>query len=382
MAEDGEEQEIDNDAAAAEWAAMAEEGEGDDSPDDGGKEEVASAAAGEDASAAGEEGEDGEERVLNQDEIDVLLGFDSNEEESANNTGIHAILDKSLMAYEKLPMLEVVFDRLVRMLSSSMRNFMSDNVDVSIDSMTSLRFDDYLNSIPLPALLVVFRAVEWENLGIVTVDSSQIYSTVDVLLGGRRAGSPVRIEGRPYTTIEQDIVKNFVDIVLQDMSGAFDPLSPITFQYERLENNPRFATITRPNNAALLVRLRVDMEERGGFVEILFPHATLEPIRDLLLQMFMGEQFGHDSVWESHLDKEVRQTSIEIEAVLDEKKISLGDVMDLKVGSTLLLNRSASDDIILKCGDVPVSKGKLGRAGENIAISLSDSIRSSLKAMQ
>jgi hypothetical protein len=41
-------------------------------------------------------------------------------------------------------MLEVVFDRLVRMLSSSFRNFTSDNVDVSIDSMVSMRFDDYL----------------------------------------------------------------------------------------------------------------------------------------------------------------------------------------------------------------------------------------------
>ena len=45
------------------------------------------------------------------------------ESESDNNTGIHAILDRALMAYEKMPMLEVVFDRLVRMLSSSLRNF-------------------------------------------------------------------------------------------------------------------------------------------------------------------------------------------------------------------------------------------------------------------
>ena len=29
-----------------------------------------------------------------------------------------------------------------------------------------------------------------------------IYSIVDVLLGGRRGTAPMRIEGRPYTTIE------------------------------------------------------------------------------------------------------------------------------------------------------------------------------------
>ncbi|MDE3038172.1 MAG: flagellar motor switch protein FliM, partial [Pseudomonadota bacterium] len=247
-----------------------------------------------------------EKRVLNQDEIDTLLGFDTKKEEGQKNDGIFAILDRSMTAYEKLPMLEVVFDRLVRQLSTSLRNFTSENVDVSLDSMVSLRFDDYLNSIPLPALLVVFRAVEWENFGMVTVDSSQIYSMVDILLGGRKSGRSVRIEGRPYTTIEQDIVKRMVDIVLADMSSAFEPLSPATFHFERLETNPRFATITRPGNPALLVRLRIDMvEDRGGIIELLLPHTTLEPIRDLLLQMFMGENFGQDTVWEKHLGKEL-----------------------------------------------------------------------------
>ena len=45
-------------------------------------------------------------------------------------------------------MLEIVFDRLVRIMSTSLRNFTSDNVEVSIDNIISLRFGDYLNSIP------------------------------------------------------------------------------------------------------------------------------------------------------------------------------------------------------------------------------------------
>lgn len=343
-----------DEGAAAEWEAMLA---------DGGDDEGSG------------EGDDAEARVLNQDEIDLLLGFDSGKDEGDANTGIRAILDKSMMAYEKLPMLEVVFDRMVRMLSSSLRNFTSDNVDVSIDSMTSLRFEDYLNSIPLPALLSVFRAVEWENFGIITVDSSQIYSTVDILLGGRRATRPIRIEGRPYTTIEQDIVRKMVDIVLSDMSSAFDPVSPVTFAFDRLENNPRFAGIARPNSAALLVRLRVDMDERGGMIEILIPHNTLEPIRDHLLQMFMGEKFGQDSVWERHLGKEVEQTYVDIEAVLDERPLSLGEVVNLKVGSTIMLDTRPEDMIRVRSGGVPISRGKLGKVGNKMAISLVDEIR-------
>lgn len=336
------------------------------------------AAAGADPAAAPAGADGAPPRVLNQDEIDLLLGFDA-KKEADKSSGIYAILDKALSGYEKMPMLEVVFDRLVRMLASSFRNFTSETAEVSLVSITSLRFEDYLNSIPLPALLVVFRAVEWENFGILVIDSSQIYSTVDVLLGGRKSSRPVRIEGRPYTTIEQDIVKRMAELVLADLSTAFDPISPVTFQFERLESTPRFATITRPNNPALLVRLRVDMEERGGGIEILFPHTTLEPIRELLLQIFMGEKFGQDVMWEKHFSKEVRQTEVEVEVVMDEKEISLGDVLQFKVGNTLMLDRAPEDDVMIKCGGVVVTTGKAGKMGENIAVSLNDPIRRKIK---
>lgn len=322
---------------------------------------------------------DGERRVLNQEEIDSLLGFDYDDDSDSKNSGIHAILDKALMAYEKLPMLEVVFDRLVRMMATSLRNFMSDNVEVSIESMTSLRFGDYLDSIPLPALLTVFRAVEWENYGLVTIDSSQIYSTVDLLLGGRRTKRPIRIEGRPYTTIEQDIVKSMVDVVLADLSAAFDPICPATFKFDRLETNPRFVTITRNANAALLVRLRIEMEDRGGNLDILLPHATLEPIRELLLQMFTGENFGQDIVWNSHFGKEVRNTDVDVNAVLHETRMNLGEVMRFKVGSTVILNCKPDDEVTLKCGSVNLTTGSLGRIEDRVAIKLSKPVSESAK---
>ena len=369
MADD---EEIDDDAMAAEWAAMAE-GDGGGEDPTAGMDFDAPADAGGDA--GGDAATDDDGRILNQDEIDSLLGFDTIAESEEELSGIHAILDKSRMAYEKLPMMEVVFDRMVRQLSTSLRLFTSDSVEVSIDSMTSIKFDDYLNSIPLPALMVVFRAVEWENYGLVTVDSSLIYSMVDILLGGRRSQTSSRVEGRPYTTIEQDLIKRMVDVVLIDMSAAFEPLSPANFVHERLETNPRFATITRPANVGLLVKLRVDIEERHGIIEILLPHATLEPIRDILLQMFMGEKIGQDTMWEKHFGKEIRQTSVDISAVLNEKQVTLGDVMRFKVGTTLLLDCKPEDDIDLKSGRVSLTTGKLGCMGDKMAVSINEPIK-------
>lgn len=353
------------DDLAAEWESMVgdDDGGGDVAADGDEADDLLGAGAGETT------------RVLNQDEIDSLLGFDEEQEMAAEESGIQAILNSALVSYERLPMLEVVFDRLVRMMSTSLRNFTSDNVEVSLDNITSLRFGDYLNSIPLPAMLAVFKAEEWDNFGLLTVDSSLIYSTVDVLLGGRRGTAAMRIEGRPYTTIERNLVERMVHVVLADLSAAFDPLSPVTFRFERLETNPRFATISRPSNAAIVAKLRIDMEDRGGRLELLIPYATLEPVRELLLQMFMGEKFGRDSIWETHLAEELWKTDVHLTAVLDQQIMNLRDVFDLKVGSQIPLSATPESEIEVRCGEIPMFKGLMGRKGDNIAVRISDKMK-------
>jgi flagellar motor switch protein FliM len=307
-------------------------------------------------------------RVLNQAEIDSLLGFGAGPAREAEESGIQRIISSGLISYERLPMLEIVFDRLVRLMSTTLRNFTSDNVDVSIDGIVSLRFGDYLNSVPLPAMLGVTRAEEWDNYGLAVVDSALIYSVVDVLLGGRRGTAAMRIEGRPYTTIERTLVERLVGVVLDDLTAAFEPLCPVNFRFERLEVNPRFAVISRPSNACVLVRLRVDMEDRGGKLEILLPYATLEPVRELLLQQFMGEKFGRDSIWETHLAEELRHTDIGLDVVLDEQVMPLSSVLNLKIGDRITLGVPPGSPVSLRCGDVALFEGEMGRKGQRLAV--------------
>ena len=316
--------------------------------------------------------EQSSEPVLNQAEIDSLLGTDDSEDEIS---GIQAIVDSAMVSYERLPMLEIVFDRLLRMMSTSLRNLTSDNVEVSLDSITSIRFGDYLETIPMPAMISVFKAEEWDNYGLMITDSALIYSIVDVLLGGRRGTAAMRIEGRPYTTIERNLVERMVTVILSDLSAAFDPISPVTFRFDRLETNPRFATIARPANAAVLARLRIDMEDRGGRVELLLPYATLEPVRELLLQMFMGEKFGRDSIWETHLANELWSTDVELDAVLDQIVLSLNEVINWRPGSQILLNAVPSSPINLRCGEIPLFVGGMGQKNGNMAIKIDKKLR-------
>jgi len=144
---------------------------------------------------------------------------------------------------------------------------------------------------------------------------------------------------------------------------------------DRLESNPRFAAISRPANAAILVRLRVDMEGRGGAVEMLLPYATIEPIRDLLLQMFMGEKFGRDPIWEGHLATELGRATVAVDAVLYEAELPLRQIMALSVGDTLTLGLKPDALVAVRCGDVTLTEGRMGRVGERVAVRVARPLR-------
>ncbi len=351
LAEQGAEK---DNGMAAEWASMIDEGVDDDFRNLAGAD-----------------------RVLNQEEIDQLVGFSLHELSASGASGVRALVDSGVVSYERLPMLEIIFDRMIRLLSTSLRNFFQDNVEVTLDNITSVRFGDYLNSIPLPVQLAVFKAEGWDNSGLITVESNLAYSALDLLLGGKRGGSAARLDGRPFTTIETQLIKRMVEVILTDAEHSFQPLSPVRFKVDRMETNPRFATITRPANAAILIDLKLDMEGRGGLLQILLPYATIEPIRDLLLQSFMGERLGRDPVWEEPLATEIWQADVEVEAVLHEMRLPLKHVLSLQVGDTLMFDARPNDLVTLRCGEWTLTQGKIGRLDDRIAVKVARPLRRS-----
>jgi len=307
------------------------------------------------------------QRALDEAEIERLLGFDV--APAPPPGGLSAILKAGAGAGERLPMLELVFDRLGRALPTALRTFTGDIVEASAGEIAQARFGDYLAAAPPTSVIAVFRACELDNLGLVLVEPDLVYALLDVLLGGRRA-PPVRANhARPVTAIERALVQRLVEIVLEALGNAFAPVAPLRFALERLETNPRLAVIDRPSGAAVMAPFRIDMGERGGGLEIVLPHATLEPIKVQLRQSFAGETPAVRDPWSGRLAAGLRGARLELEAVLAERRMPLSRVLALKVGDVLPLG-APGGSVELRAGGVALAKGDLGRRDQTIAVRL------------
>jgi flagellar motor switch protein FliM len=108
---------------------------------------------------------------------------------------------------------------------------------------------------------------------------------------------------------------------------------------------------------------------------LLLPYATIEPIRDVLLQMFMGEKFGRDPIWEGHLATEIGQAEISVDAVLYEAELPLKQLMALEVGDTLELEIRPDALVAVRCGDITLTEGRMGRVGDRVAVRVAQPLR-------
>ena len=294
------------------------------------------------------------------------------EKESTDLKGIKAVLEQSLQSYDKLPMLEIIFEKFIRQLSTSLRNLTSEPVDVTITDFSSLRFGSYFDSLENTSSIVVFKAVEWENLGLLILENNMIFSFVDILLGGKKntlqsnSNDPERI----LTSIEQGLARQISEIILMELSHAFDQISPTTFSFERLENNPNFVTISRPGDAVIVLKLKIEIDEQVKNIELLIPYKTIEPVKEQMQQVFLGDKFGIDQEWERLLSETVHDIDLPVEAVISNKISTVEEIAKLKIGDTFVMDHAKDKDIVVRSGPIPLFTGKIGKVDNKVAINL------------
>jgi len=307
--------------------------------------------------------------VLTQQEVaDLLEG-----RQQQQSDGIKGYLQKFSQQNSisgRLPVLDIIVDRFVRALNTTMRNFTNENVDISLDNMYNARFGDVISSLEPPVMIGLARSSTWRGMALVCVDSQLIYAVVDVLLGGRRGGDRDSLEGRTFTSIERRLIRRMLGTMLADLEVAFSPVGAPGFSLEGIETNPRFARAARPDTPTIVSVISFYMEDRGGKILIVFPAPLFHGVRDVLGQPFYGDGADGDIGWTNQVNSQTMITQVGVEVVLDTIPVPLAEVMGWAPGSQLHLNATRSSPVDLKIGTMIVAKGELGRNGTQLVVRL------------
>ena len=306
--------------------------------------------------------------ALNSDD-DSVFGFE--QAAGGEASGSRALLHSTAVPHERAPMLETAFERLAHGLKTSLRAFGSDNVEVTLTDITSTRFGPYLGGMALPALLAIVKTEPWGGSCLLTLSGELVYSLVESLLGGGSGAGTAGnggSEGRGFTSIETRIADRLFTTILSNAEQAFATVTPVSFKLETYETSPRFAAIAPPGSLTALARFHIDTGAVIGGFEIAVPYSTFEPVRDVLLTSYSGDKLGNDEIWGTHLAAQAAVSQTTLSAVLYEGRMPLGRIMQLGVGETLMFTVKADDPVDIRCDNVTLARGRIGRVDHNIAV--------------
>lgn len=278
------------------------------------------------------------------------------------------IIQMASLSYERLPLLEAIFDRYALALGSAFKSFAAMPTEATLTAFDYLPCAPALEAIGGPALTAVVRAEPWDGRIGVAISPDLLFSVLEIMLGGRGGGGHTW-KPRSFTAIERRFGQRLAEMVLGELEAAFETVGGVKLKVDHLENSPTNAVLAPPNAPAVRITLKVSLEDRGGTLDFVIPDSTLETVRPMLSQNFPGGELGGDNGWREALGRSIEGSEARITAVLHEVRVGLRTVLDWAPGDVIDLGVDMDHEATVSCNGRPMFRAAMGRR-KNGAVAL------------
>jgi flagellar motor switch protein FliM len=290
--------------------------------------------------------------ILSQEEIDVLLKglsggeieTDRAEQREPGDFIPYDLTSQDRIIRGRMPTFEMMTERFARLYRLSLSSLLRRVVGVSALSVEMMKFGEFLKTLPVPTSLHIFRMEPLRGSAIFVVESKVIFALVDILFGGSGQSS-FKIEGREFTAIENRLIKRAVLSALTDFEKAWKSILDVKIGHQRSEINPQFAHIVPLTDVVVVVHFEIEMEYSSGIVSVCIPYSMLEPVREKLQAGFQSDALEVDREWANRFREGLMSSRVELIVELGRSEVSGKEIVDLKKGDVIMLDRYRVDPL-------------------------------------
>ncbi|MGQ9646408.1 MAG: flagellar motor switch protein FliM [Thermodesulfobacteriota bacterium] len=321
-------------------------------------------------------------KLLSQEEIDVLLrgvegGKVRTTPKPADSDGVlpYDFREQSRKTQDRMPTLELINDHFTRSFRNTLSSTLRRNVDFHPKGVEVKRFGEFIRPLPLPSGLYLFRMEPFRGHSLLVLESKLVFTLIDILFGGS-GKTPSQIEGKEFTAIESRLIQKIAMIVFNDLEKAWNKVHPVKIHPVRMEINPQYVRIASPDDLALILPFEVNLEAFAGMMTLCIPYSTIEPIKGKLCSEYQNEQPEVDRGWGEKLFDCLKGAEVEVRVELGRCRIMVYELLRLKVGDVLPLEKDIMEPLVVSIQGVPKFLGKAGVYGNNQAVQLEGKIDS------
>lgn len=317
--------------------------------------------------------------VLSQNEIDALLDALSTGEvkiEELKKTS-HQVEYKSYdfrrpnkFSKEHLRTLRALHSVFARILSSFLTGYLRNNIQVEVASVDQMTYEDFIGSIPSPAVLTVFSLEPLQGTAIVQFDPMFLFPMIDLFFGGK-GEAPGTV--REFTDIELSVARNLAEKVLENLAQAWKDIIQIKPVIKSMETNPHLHQIFSFNEIVALITLSTQVGDLSkGFINLCLPFPLLVPLVSQLAyhKSFKTQASDMDLQETKRLQYWIGFPMIDLTVLTGQTQITVNDFLQLQEGDVLLLDSKVDQDMDLYVGELLKFKAQPGTLGNQLAVQI------------
>jgi flagellar motor switch protein FliM len=313
--------------------------------------------------------------LLAQDEVDALLrGVQSGDigTEEAKHKILSGIRPYDLTNQERIvrgrmPGLEMANERFARFFRNTVSGLMMKFVDISIQNVQIIKFGEFMKTIPFPSSINIFKMEPLKGCALLVIEAPLVFAFVEFFFGGASVRN-VKSEGRSFTSIEQRVIKKVIAMALNDMAMAWAAIAPLKPEHIGSEMNPQFVTIVTPSEIVIKVEVHLEVEDFTGKLFFCIPYSMIEPVKEKLYSGIQGDKNELDQRWVERLKDILMGSKVRVAVDMGKSVLKFGELMKLQVGDVITINRSTTDELLVRVQEVPKFKGVPGFSRGNQAV--------------
>lgn len=323
--------------------------------------------------------------VLSQNEIDDLLAALSTgevnvkeieEENSEKKVRKYDFTRPDKFAKDQLRTLEIIHENFSRLMNNFLSGYLRTFVEVEVLSVQSLIYNEFSNSISNPCILGVVDFAPLDGQIIIDVATDMAYTMIERILGGSGTKQGKK-EHRALTEIELTLLKTILIKFINLLKEPWGNIIEIKPKLERIETNSQFAQIVSPSESIALVTLNLKIGESEGMINICIPHVVIEPILASLSSRLWFSTSGKKEISEIEkraLEKNISKSKVKLKAVIGKSTITVGELLTLRPGDVVLLDKGVEDALDIYIGDELKYHGKPGIKNKKVAIKITGAV--------
>ncbi|MGA1868990.1 MAG: flagellar motor switch protein FliM [bacterium] len=317
--------------------------------------------------------------ILTKDEIGALTGAVSEgkietfteEPRAASKEIIYIDLTNHKTLPSKLPGLDICNTRFLRKYRATLSTNLRKVVEIESIAVNHHNFAEFSKAISGPAWVHSFQMKPLSGNALLIMDSALATHFIEFMCGGK--GIEVEYENREeFGQIEQYLLRDVVERMFRDLEEVWSSIIPIQIEALDIEFDPRFITSISMDEMLVCSYFSVNIEETKGILSIAIPYTVLEPIKQKLILTLSHDTEKSDTRWFPIIKATLNEVEADIQVVLGEKTVTAEELLKLKVGDVLQLNRFAGDSLNIMVEGVRKFKGLPGQYKGNKATQITE----------